>query len=172
MSNLSVELLSEFRGTDLSQLREAAEAAILAGGGFGWLEVPPRNAMESHWRTVIGSPHVELYVARLDDRIVGSGQLIKAIPKNEAGGFAANLSTLFVAPEARRKGVARALFEAREQSARNQGLTGLNLDVRSTLTAAIALHESCGFERWGTKPRYARIDGHYVGGHYYYKEIG
>ena len=34
----------------MTQLWEAAEAAILAGGGFGWLEVPPRNAMELHRR--------------------------------------------------------------------------------------------------------------------------
>lgn len=172
MSKLSVELLTGLNSTDLNQLCEATEAAISAGGGFGWVQVPPRDVLESHWREVIGNPYIELFVARLNNRIVGSGQLIKPVPKNEAGGFAASLSTLFVAPEARRKGVARALFRAREQSAKNQGFTVLNLDVRSTLKATIAFHESCGFKRWGTKPMYAKLDGHYVDGYYYYKEIG
>ena len=34
----AVEVLTEFRGTDLNDLCDAAEAAIADGGGFGWVK--------------------------------------------------------------------------------------------------------------------------------------
>ena len=37
MADINVERLSEFRGNDLADLCDAAEEAITAGGGFGWL---------------------------------------------------------------------------------------------------------------------------------------
>ena len=36
MSETKVERLAEFRGNDLADLCDAAEDAIVAGGGFGW----------------------------------------------------------------------------------------------------------------------------------------
>ena len=39
----SVEVLTEFKGTDLNDICDAAEAAIADGGGFGWVKRPPRN---------------------------------------------------------------------------------------------------------------------------------
>lgn len=171
MPKQGVERLAAFLGDDLDQLCGAAEEAIEAGGGFGWLVVPPRPQIEEHWRGVLASPFQELYVARLDGAIVGSGQLVKPIPKNQAGGHVAHLSTLFVAPRARGLGLGRALLEARERSARAQGFTVLRLDVRSTLTHAIRLHESCGFRRWGVMPRYARVEDRYVEGFFYWKQL-
>ena len=37
-----VERLTEFNGADLHDLCDAAEAAIVDGGGFGWLTPPTR----------------------------------------------------------------------------------------------------------------------------------
>ena len=36
-----VEHLTQYSGTDLDDLCEATESAIVEGGGFGWLKPPP-----------------------------------------------------------------------------------------------------------------------------------
>jgi len=43
--------------------------------------------------------------------------------------------------------------------------------VRETQGAAIALYESMGFVRWGTHPRYAKVEGKLVAGLYYWKDL-
>ena len=50
---LMVEKLSE---SDVAELCEAASLAILDGGGFGWLEPPPRQTLEAYWRGVMLVP--------------------------------------------------------------------------------------------------------------------
>jgi len=56
-----------------------------------------------------------------------------------------------------------------EEAARALGYHLLNLDVRETQTAAIALYESLGYIRWGIHPAYARVHGHTLRGIFYYK---
>jgi len=63
------------------------------------------------------------------------------------------------------------LKEAEEQLARELALLVLNLDLRDTQRAAIALYEHLGYRRWGTHPVYAQVEGRVVPGHYYYKPI-
>ncbi|MDH3596140.1 MAG: GNAT family N-acetyltransferase, partial [Rhodospirillales bacterium] len=62
----AVEQLTEFSAGDLHDLCDAAEAAILDGGGFGWLKPPPRHVMETYWKGVLLVPERELHVARVD----------------------------------------------------------------------------------------------------------
>lgn len=54
---------------------------------------------------------------------------------------------LAVQPDARRRGVARALMQACEELARATGKTRLVLSTESAMTAAQALYESLGFVR-------------------------
>ena len=54
---------------------------------------------------------------------------------------------LAVQPDARRRGVARALMQACEELARATGKTLLVLSTESAMTAAQALYESLGFVR-------------------------
>jgi ribosomal protein S18 acetylase RimI-like enzyme len=58
-----------------------------------------------------------------------------------------------------------------EEKARAVGFRVLNLDVRETQTAAIALYESLGYVRWGTHPNYARVKGRTIRGFYYTKNL-
>jgi RimJ/RimL family protein N-acetyltransferase len=51
------------------------------------------------------------------------------------------------------------------------GFEVLNLDVRETQRAAIALYESLGFRRWGTHPLYARVEGRILAGHFFFKDL-
>ncbi len=167
----AVEPLEAFRGTDLDDLCDAAEAAIKGGGGFGWLQAPPRHIMESYWRGVLLVPERRLFVARLDGTICGSAQLVRPPRNNEAQSFAVQMMSNFIAPWARGHGLARQLVLAVERAARAAGFAVLNLDVRDTQTAAIQLYESLGYARWGTHPCYARVDGEVVPGHFYYKRL-
>lgn len=170
-SKIVVERLSAFEGSDINDICDAAEAAIVDGGGFGWLKAPPRHVFEAYWRGVMLVPERQLIVGRLDGVIAGSAQLVRPARNNEAQAHAATLTGAFVAPWARGHGLARSLTEAVETAAREAGFRMLNLDVRETQGPAITLYETLGFIRWGTHPRYALVDGSYIAGHFYTKEL-
>ncbi len=167
--SLQVERLSELTDDDLHALCEAADAAILDGGGFGWVKSPGRLALERYFRGVLLVPERELFVARLDGVIVGSAQLVRPPRHNEAQAFAAALMHAFTAPYARGHGLARLLTTRVEEAARALGYQVLNLDVRETQDAAIRLYDRLGYQRWGEHPCYARVGGRTIRGIYYHK---
>ena len=167
----AVERLTAFARSDLHDLCDTADAAIQDGGGFGWLELPPRHVMEAYWAGVLLVPERELFVARLDGTVAGSAQLVRPTRNNEAQAFTGQLTTFFVAPWARGHGLARKLVEAVEEAARAAGLRALNLDVRETQKRAIEVYEQLGYQCWGTHPRYAWIDDRWYSGHYYVKDL-
>jgi ribosomal protein S18 acetylase RimI-like enzyme len=169
--DLAVERLNAFKPGELDDLCEATDAAIEAGGGFGWVNPPPRDTLESYWRGVLLVPERTLFVARLDGTICGSAQLLRPSRNNEAQAFAAQLQHAFVAPWARGHGLARMLTVAIEEETRRAGFTVLMLDVRETQERAIQHYNSLGYVRWGTNPFYARVAGKYLAGHYYYKTL-
>ena len=171
MPTTAVERLSALAGADLHDLCDAAEAGIADGGGFGWLKVPPREAMESYWRGVLLVPERELFVARLDGTIGGSAQLLKPSRNNEAGAQVGQLTTFFLAPWARGHGLAPKLVQAIEDRAREVGLKVMTLDVRETQARAIEVYGQLGYSRWGSNPRYAYVNGRWMVGHYYGKDL-
>src|SRR5665213_2748595 len=87
-AKVAIERLMQCAGTDLDDLCEATEAAIVEGGGFGWLKPPPRHVLENYWKGVLLIPDRRLVVGRLDGAIAGSAQLSKAPRNNEAQNFA------------------------------------------------------------------------------------
>ena len=167
--SLAVERVPELPDDDLAALCEAADAAILEGGGFGWVKSPGRLALERYFRGVLLVPERELFAARLDGVIVGSAQLVRPPRNNEAQAFAATLMHAFVAPYARGHGLARMMTVRVEESARALGYQVLNLDVRETQQAAIGLYERLGYHRWGEHPSYARVAGRTIRGIYFTK---
>jgi ribosomal protein S18 acetylase RimI-like enzyme len=170
-ARLSVDIADKLRAADLNDLCEAAELAIRAEGGFGWLVPPPRETMERYWRGVMAVPERVLFIGRVDGVVAGSCQLVRPARNNEAQAMAANLTTTFVAPWARGHKLARMLLEAAEVRALQDGFDMINTDVRETQTAAIAMCETLGYRLWGVHPRYARVEGRYVPGRFYYKDL-
>lgn len=166
---LSVERAETFTDDDLHALCEATHAAIIEGGGFGWVHPPGRRSLESYYRGVLLVPERQLFLARLDGSVVGSAQLVRPPRNNEAQAFAATLMHSFIAPYARGHGLARLLTRSVEEAARASGYHVLNLDVRETQAVAIRLYESLGFVRWGVHPSYAKVGGKTIRGFYYYK---
>jgi Fur family transcriptional regulator, ferric uptake regulator len=77
-----------------------------------------------------------------------------------AAGDEAEILTLAVAPEARRKGIARALVVEAARHAGTQGARALFLEVGESNTAARALYEALGFRSVGRrKAYYSPADG-------------
>jgi ribosomal protein S18 acetylase RimI-like enzyme len=168
---ISVERLAAFAKTDLSDLCDAADSAIQAGGGFGWVRPPPRHVFESYWKGTLLVPERQLFVGRLDGTIAASAQMARPARNNEAQAFSATLMTSFVAPWARGHGLAKLVTLAVEDAARESGAHLINLDIRETQTAAIQLYETLGYTRWGVHPYYAKVDGKLIRGFFYYKFI-
>lgn len=171
ISKVRIERLTQFSGTDLSDLCEATESSIVEGGGFGWLKPPPRHVLENFWKGALLIPDRRVVVGRLDGVICGSAQLSKAPRNNEAQSMAGTLTATFVAPWARGHGIGRRIVLEIEQLARELNLLVLNLDLRDTQRAAIHLYETLGYRRFGTHPYYAVVDDRIVPGHYYYKRL-
>ena len=63
----------------------------------------------------------------------------------ERGGFTLWVEELYVVPEERRRGVARALLARLCDEARRQGVRAVELEVVSTQAAAFALYRALGF---------------------------
>lgn len=168
--SLSVELVTRpLELADLNDLCDATDAAIKAGGGFGWLELPARETLERYWQGVITVPQRLLFVARLDGVICGTCQLIRPPLNNEAQKHTCQVSDLFVSPWARGHGLSRMLLEAVEDEALSLSHSVVNLDVRETQTRAIEIYEAAGYIQTGNHPYYARVGDAVIPGRYYTK---
>lgn len=164
-------IMSALKTSDLNDLCDAADSAILAGGGFGWVKMPERVVMERYWQGVVTVPHRILLVARLEGVIAGALQIIRPQLNNEAQKMSVQFAHHFTAPWARKSGLAKALLLEAEAIAREEGYDVVNLDVRETMTGAIKLYESHGYELIGVHPAYAKVGDQFVKGHYYYKRL-
>jgi len=169
--NTMVEWLSEFRGNDLDELCNATEEAIVDGNGFGWLRPPQRQVLENYWRGVLLVPQRRLVVARLEGSIVGSAQLVKPAANNEAQAFAVEMTTFFLAPWGRGHNLGNGMMSVMVDKARAEGFRTFEFNVRATQAAGIRLAEQMNFELWATNEKYALVDGEFVAGYYFRKDL-
>lgn len=68
---------------------------------------------------------------------------------------------MYVAPEARGRGVGRALLRALIAHARSRGVERLTLGVATTNHAARELYRASGFVTYGVEPQAYMLDGEY-----------
>ena len=121
--------------------------------------VVPAAAVPEHWHdpvitaaqaaALLATPHHTLLVSA--EPYAAGHVLVQAMPQAPA-----DILTLYVAPQHRRRGLARALMAAALDTARSKGCTGLTLEVEATNTAAIALYTACGLQQIGTRNGYYR----------------
>lgn len=168
---ISVEAMSQFKESDLSDLCQATEDAIADGIGFNWVLPPLREQLEAYWKGVTMVPQRALFVGRLDGALVGSIQLVRPSKSKETSAFCAQIEGHFVAPWARGHGLAKKLLEAAEHKAADDGFTTLKLDVRATQHQAITLYRESGYIEWGMLPNYEFVNHSMVSGHFFYKEL-
>jgi len=75
------------------------------------------------------------------------------------GGAEGDIQTIAVAPQARRRGLGRALMLALIGEARNRGAREVFLEVRADNPGAQTLYRALGFEEIGVRPKYYQPDG-------------
>ena len=169
--NISIDLLLSVNKVDLADICNITEQAIKAGGGFGWLKVPPRDTLKKYWKGVLLVKNRKLIVGRLNNGIAGTLQLIFNPPNNEAQQHICSITSHFVAPWARGHGLAKAMIDKAEETSKENGSSCVQLDVRETQKAAIQLIKSKGYKQWGTNPDYANVDGNNIKGFYFLKKL-
>ena len=170
-TNISVDALEKISNTDLADLCYNAEQAIKAGGGFGWITVPPRDVLKRYWNSILLVNTNTLIVGRLNGDIAGSMQLSFYPPNNEAQKRISRIKSHFVAPWARGYGLAKAMIDFTENVSRENDTKCIQLDVRETQEAAIKLFKTKGYKWWGENPHYAFVNGNFIKGIYFYKKI-
>lgn len=92
------------------------------------------------WPTDLVPPGGIFLVAWLDDEPVGCG----GVRRHEPG--IGEIKRMYVRPDARRKGIARAVLTGVEEHARAFGYTRLILETGTQQPEAIALYESHGYQ--------------------------
>lgn len=85
------------------------------------------------------APAGAFVVARIGGRLAGCGGIRRLDP------VAAEVKRMYVAPEARRSGVARAVLAALEAEAKAMGYRSVRLETGVRQPEAIALYESSGY---------------------------
>lgn len=113
-----------------------------------YAHLDPDHAMLAMDPEDLAAPRGAVLVASLDDEPVGCVALRPA-PTEEAA--TAELKRMYVAPEARGRGISRALLEALEDSARRLGYRRIILETGIRQPEAMALYASAGY---GPVPSY------------------
>ena len=169
--NISVDALTNLSEVDLADLCNITEQAINAGGGFGWLRVPTREVLNEYWKNITLDNLNNLIVGRLNGVIAGTLQLSYEAPNIESRKNIAQIKRHFVAPWARGYGLAKSMIDYSETKAREENIKSIQLAVRKTQDAAVKLFSSKDYKIWGENPYYAFINGSYVKGIYFYKNL-
>jgi len=141
-------------------------ATVLAGETYAY----PQDLTSEQGRALWLEPPPGLAVV-LEEDLPGTGPTVlgsaKMGPNRPGHGDHIGTASFMVAPEARGRGVGRALGEHVVQWHRDHGYRGIQFNaVVETNTAAIALWQSLGFDVVGTVPGAFRSPAHgYVGLH-------
>ena len=147
----------ETTGRDIDMLADLLRVIVYDGAGVSFVVPFSMEESRAFWRekvlpgVLVGAKRV--LVARDNNRIVGTVQLeLSAMPNQK---HRADVLKLLVHPDARRRGLARALMVALENVARKEQRTLLTLDTW-TGSHAESLYRSLGYTIVGVIPRYAR----------------
>jgi len=139
-----------------SQVRPVLAWRPMADGDLGYIAALEAQIHAAPW--TLGNFRDSLavgYSARVGEcegRILVYGVLMLAPGE-------AQILNLSVVPDARRRGLGRALLRRFTEDAVHLGAEQLFLEVRVSNTAAIALYESEGFARVGRRERYYPASG-------------
>ncbi len=169
--NISVETLTKLSEVDLADLCNITEQAISAGGGFGWLRVPTREVLNNYWNKITDDKLLNLVVGRLNGVIAGTLQLSYEAPNIESRKNIAQIKRHFVAPWARGYGLAKSMIDFSEQKAKEDNIKSIQLAIRETQDAAVQLFSNKDYKVWGQNPYYAFINGSFIKGIYFYKNL-
>ncbi len=145
---------------------------VEGGASVSFMLPLPRAKARQFWRGVadgVARGERALLIAELDGRIVGTVQLILALPENQP--HRAEVAKMLVHRSARRRGIAALLLQALDDEARKAARTVLVLD---TVTGGDAerLYARAGWQRVGAVPNYALLPtGEFCGTTFFHKQL-
>lgn len=157
MSELRIiELDGPALGERLTALSDILADSVAGGAAISFM-LPLSHADASRFWAQDVQPEVTnrrriLFGAVCDDDILGTVQLITAMPPNQP--HRCEIAKMIVAPRARRQGIGRLLLTHVLVRARELGKTLVTLDTR-TGDVAEPLYASVGFEVAGVIPDFA-----------------
>jgi ribosomal protein S18 acetylase RimI-like enzyme len=157
MDNINIRLVTrEDFDTVETSLAAIVEDGVNGGAAISFMQPYTMDDGLRFWRERV-FPDVAigkrvLFVAYLDEAIVGTVQMDVAPPPNQP--HRCEVAKMIVHSRARRRGVARRLMRALEGHAKSIGKTLITLDTRTGDNAEI-LYASLGFQRAGIIPHYA-----------------
>ncbi|WP_170327756.1 GNAT family N-acetyltransferase [Ruegeria arenilitoris] len=141
----------------LEDLTDILHACVQDGASIGFVLPFTPDQARTYWqnrvRPDLQTGALDLFVARDSGRVLGTVQLVPAAMPNQP--HRADVGKLLVHPEARRRGLGRALMAALQDRATQLNRTLLVLDTRSTDPSRI-LYQSMGFQIAGEIPNYCR----------------
>jgi GNAT superfamily N-acetyltransferase len=154
-------------------LAEVLIDCVEGGASVSFMQPMTEAKATGFWRSVadgVARGERALLVAENGDaRIVGTVQLVLAMPENQP--HRAEVAKMLVHRHARRRGVAQRLMQAIDAIARGEGKTLLALD---TVTGGDAerLYARAGWQRAGEIPNYALMpDGVLCGTTIFFKDL-
>jgi ribosomal protein S18 acetylase RimI-like enzyme len=153
--------VTELRWLDEQELDEATYAAVHAlvaavaatHGAVGWLEVPDRPEVDAWLDTTVKDSRV---VAAYDGpALLGLGTWARhSYPVLRHN---AEIRKVMTHPQARGRGVARAVTTALVEDARAAGVEVVTIDCRGNNHGALALYAGLGFVPTGRRPDYIAV---------------
>ncbi|KVT04039.1 GNAT family N-acetyltransferase [Burkholderia ubonensis] len=146
---------------------------VEGGASVSFMLPISRDTAARFWRQVadgvIRGERILLVAERADGRVVGTVQLITALPENQP--HRADVAKMLVHRDARRQGVGARLMAAADDAARAAGKAVLMLDTVTGSDAA-RLYERAGWQRVGDVPNYALMpDGRYCATTFFHKQL-
>ena len=155
-----------------SALAEVLVDCVEGGASVGFMQPMTIDRAIEFWTSIaeqLRAGHRALFVAERDDSVVGTVQLILALPENQP--HRAEISKMLVHRKARRRGIAATLLRAAERTAHELGKTLLVLDT-VTGSDAERLYLREGWQRVGEIPGYALMpDGPPCSTTFFYKAL-
>ncbi len=145
---------------------------VEGGASVSFMLPITRDRALGFWRKVaqgVAAKDRVLLLAEDSLGICGTVQLIFDLPENQP--HRADLAKMLVHSRSRRRGLGKALMQAAEQTARDNGKTLLVLDAATNGDAA-RLYERMGWVRVGDVPNFALFpQGGYCSTTYYYRDL-
>jgi L-amino acid N-acyltransferase YncA len=160
-------LIRDATGDDWPAIYPIFDSIVREGRTYAYPENLSSDEARVYW---VAQAPGRTIVAVEDDVILGTSTMGSNRPGR--GSHIATASFM-VSPDARRRGVGRALGEHMLDWAREQGYRGVQFNaVVETNTAAVRLWQSIGFEIIGTVPgAFSHVDDGYVGLHVMFQRL-
>lgn len=146
-------VINRLTSTDkwINGLSELMIKVVEDGGSIGFLPPLSFSEAKAYWKGV-GDDDVLLFIATINDTVVGSVQLQLSSKPN--GRHRAEIGKLMTHPDFRRKGIGRSLMEVAEEMAVQEKRSLLVLDTREGDPSNF-LYSSLGYIQAGRIPNYA-----------------